>query len=365
MPLSASPQAYRAGQHRLALALASGTFLLVVFGALVTSNGAGLAVPDWPTSFGSLYKIPPMVAGIKYEHGHRMWAEFMGLLTVLLALRILIVSGLGRVAALAVSAVACILAVMVFAVRGPIAVAAIFGAAALGCIVFIARAYHPSWTTQIKLSLAALATVLLQGALGGITVLNFLPWAVSTAHAAVGQTFLSITVLMALFTSRTWIETAPADHSDSGAPTMRFLSVLAIVAVYIQLILGAAFRHSGMKLLPHLISAVFVTIILLWTGFRAITIPALRRLGMVLISGLVAQLMLGFAAYLTRVRWGAEAVQPELSMVISTVAHVATGAFLLAICFLLAVQASKHLLKAVPVKATAPAESHSGQAVTV
>ena len=363
MPLPATPQAYRAGQHRLALALASGTFLLIVFGALVTSNKAGLAVPDWPTSFGSLYKLPPMVAGIKYEHGHRMWAEFMGLLTVLLALRILIVSKLGRVAALAVSAVVCILAVMVFAVRGPIAIAILFGAAALACIAFIARAYHPSWTTQVKLSLAALATVLLQGALGGITVLNFLPWAVSTAHAAVGQTFLSITVLMALFTSRTWIESEPAAYVDRLTPSTRLLSVLAIVAVYIQLVLGAAFRHSGMKLLPHLISAVFVTIVLLWTGFRAIATPPLRRLGTLLVSGLVVQLTLGFAAYLTRVRWGADAVQPEMSMILSTVSHVATGAFLLAICFLLSVQASKHLLKPATVESTKHAKSQQGEAV--
>ncbi len=364
MALSASPQAYRAGQHRLALALAFGTFLLIIFGALVTSNSAGLAVPDWPTSFGSLYKVPPMVAGIKYEHGHRMWAEFMGLLTVLLALRILITSGLGKIAVLAVSTVTCILAVMVFAVRGPVALAVVFTLLALTCIGLIVRSYRSSWTTQSKLSLIALATVLAQGALGGITVLNFLPWAVSTAHAAVGQTFFCITVLMALFTSRAWIETEAesAGHADSNLPSARFLAGLSITAVYVQLILGAAFRHSGMKLLPHLISAVFVTLILFWTGFRAMSIAPLRRLGMFLTAGLVTQLFLGFASYLTRVRWGANAVQPELSMILSTVAHVATGAFLLAICFLLAAQTSKRLL---PAPKRQPATGKTAQEVMV
>ena len=65
--------------------LAEQTLLLIVLGALVTSNDAGLSVPDWPTSFGSFYKIPPMVGGVKYEHGHRMFAEFVGLLIIVMA----------------------------------------------------------------------------------------------------------------------------------------------------------------------------------------------------------------------------------------------------------------------------------------
>ncbi|HEX7958967.1 MAG TPA: hypothetical protein VF493_03570, partial [Terriglobales bacterium] len=76
--------AYNPGHHRFAVVLAVFVFFLIVAGALVTSNNAGLAVPDWPTSFGSLYKIPPMVGGIKYEHGHRMLAEFIGLLTIVM-----------------------------------------------------------------------------------------------------------------------------------------------------------------------------------------------------------------------------------------------------------------------------------------
>src|SRR5207248_8839406 len=77
---------YNRAYHRFTLLLASFTFLLIVAGALVTSNDAGLAVPDWPTSFGSFYKIPPMVGGVKYEHGHRMVAQFVGLLTIILAI---------------------------------------------------------------------------------------------------------------------------------------------------------------------------------------------------------------------------------------------------------------------------------------
>ena len=66
--------------------IAFATFLLIVAGALVTSNDAGLSVPDWPTSFGSIYKIPRMVGGVRFEHSHRMVAELVGLLTVTLAI---------------------------------------------------------------------------------------------------------------------------------------------------------------------------------------------------------------------------------------------------------------------------------------
>src|SRR5690242_10773626 len=77
------PLCFHRGLHRFAVVLASSIFLLIIAGALVTSEDAGLSVPDWPTSFGSIYKIPPMVGGVKFEHTHRMIAEAVGLLTIL------------------------------------------------------------------------------------------------------------------------------------------------------------------------------------------------------------------------------------------------------------------------------------------
>src|SRR5947208_13565918 len=108
VPLKAIATNYDRGLHRLAVLLACWTFLLIIAGALVTSNDAGLSVPDWPTSFGSWYKMPHMVGGIVYEHGHRMVAEFVGVLTIILAvwtwraekriwLRLLGVAALGTV----------------------------------------------------------------------------------------------------------------------------------------------------------------------------------------------------------------------------------------------------------------------------
>src|SRR5579863_4975907 len=76
---------YNRAHHRFAVFTACATFILIIAGALVTSNDAGLSVPDWPTSFGSLYKIPHWVGGVRYEHSHRMVAEFVGLLTIILA----------------------------------------------------------------------------------------------------------------------------------------------------------------------------------------------------------------------------------------------------------------------------------------
>ena len=295
LALNSATPSYNRAHHRFVTLLASGTLLLIVAGALVTSNDAGLSVPDWPTTFGSLYRIPPMVGGVKFEHGHRMVAELIGFLTIILA-------------------------------------------------AWTWRAERRSWMRT--LGLVALGTVIAQGVLGGITVLFYLPPAVSTAHATLGQTFFCLIVIMMMVTSGEWMEVSPVVVVERHWPRLRTLATLAAVSVYLQLILGAAFRHSGMKLLPHLLSAVVVTILLLWTTTRILAehsaVAPLRRAARVLLALLLIQLGLGFAAYLTRVEWGRQAAQPSLSMVVATVAHVAVGALVLATSVVLAVQAYRH-----------------------
>src|SRR3954466_421363 len=289
--------AYNAALHRFTKLLAGLTFLLIAAGALVTSNDAGLAVPDWPTSFGSLWRIPHMVGGVKFEHGHRMLAELVGLLTIALA-------------------------------------------------ICTWRSDPRRWMKW--LGATALATVIAQGVLGGLTVLFFLPWWISSAHATLAQSFFCIVVSVALFTSRGWLVNEPARLSDTGSPSLRTLSLLCVASILVQLMLGAAFRHSGIKLLPHLISAAIVTGLLLWTSSRVLTnhsLPAaLRRPANAVLGLLIVQLCLGLAAYLTRVQWGAEAAQPQLAMVISTVAHVTVGALLLASTVVLAIEVRRHIL---------------------
>src|SRR5271166_6793452 len=134
--LTSSTVPYNQAHHRFAVFLAGATLALIVLGALVTSNDAGLSVPDWPTSFGSLYKIPKLVGGVKFEHTHRMIAQGAGLLTIILA-------------------------------------------------VWTWRSEKRRWLRI--LALAALGTVIVQGILGGLTVLFYLPPAVSSAHAALAQ----------------------------------------------------------------------------------------------------------------------------------------------------------------------------------
>jgi heme a synthase len=288
---------------------ACATFFLLIAGALVTSNDAGLSVPDWPTSFGSIYKIPRMVGGVRFEHTHRMVAEFVGFLTIIIA-------------------------------------------------IWTWRADKRSWIK--KLGLAALATVVIQGVLGGLTVLYYLPAPISSAHAAVAQTFFCIAVVIALFTGQDWVEHQPNLVQDTRRPSLITLTWLSIAILYVQLILGAMFRHHGMSWGPHVINAGLVAFILGWTAIRAISqyskIDAIRRPAVTMLGLLIAQLCLGFVAFLTRVAWGKDAVQPELPMVISTVAHVATGALLLATTVVLAVQAWRHT--ATTVEQEVPAADH-------
>jgi cytochrome c oxidase assembly protein subunit 15 len=287
---------YHRGLHRFALVLAGWTFLLIIAGALVTSNDAGLSVPDWPTSFGSLYKIPKLVGGVKFEHTHRMIAQGAGLLTIILA-------------------------------------------------VWMWRAEKRRWMRY--LAIGAVGTVIAQGVLGGLTVLFFLPPPVSSAHAALAQTFFCLAVAMAIFTGRKWIEEQPRTEFDQRRPSLFTLTLLSIFVLYVQLILGAMFRHHGMSWWPHVAHAVVVSFVVAWTTVRALTaypnVEAIRRPAITMLSLVIAQLCLGFTAFLTRVQWGRDAVQPELPMVISTVTHVAVGALLLATTVVLAIQTWRHV----------------------
>ena len=262
----------------------------------MTSNDAGLSVPDWPTSFGSWYKIPKLVGGVKFEHTHRMIAQGAGLLTIILA-------------------------------------------------VWTWRSEKRRWMRGLGFS--ALGTVIAQGVLGGITVLFYLPPAVSSAHAALAQTFFCIAVAMAIFTGQKWIEEQPRIEFDQRRPSLFTLTLLSIFVLYVQLILGAMFRHHGLSWWPHVVHAGVVSFVLAWTAVRALSvyshIEAVRRPAILMLSLVIAQLCLGFTAFLTRVAWGRDAVQPEIPMIISTVAHVAVGALLLATTVVLAIQVWRHV----------------------
>jgi heme A synthase len=214
------------------------------------------------------------------------------------------------------------------------------------------------WTLLVErrrwlrwLAVGAVCTVIAQAVLGGLTVLLFQPPAISTAHATVAQTFFCIAVAIALFTSRKWVEERPRVEFDRRLPSLATLTWLCIFVLYVQLILGGMFRHHGMSWWPHVLNAVTVSFVLAWTAVRALSaysrIEAVRRPAIVMLSLLITQLCLGFAAFLTRITWGKNAQQPELPMVAATVAHVAVGALLLATTVVLAIQVWRHVPAAV------------------
>ena len=193
---------------------------------------------------------------------------------------------------------------------------------------------------------SALGLVIAQGILGGLTVLFYLPPAISSAHAALAQTFFCVVVLIAVFTGRNWVEETPRVEDDELRPTLLTLAGFSILVLYIQLILGAMFRHHGLSWWPHVLNAGVVAIVLAWTSIRALSrysaIDSIRRPAITMLALMIGQLCLGFVAFLTRVAWGHDAVQPEFPMVVSTVAHVAVGALLLATNAVLAVQVWRH-----------------------
>jgi len=287
--------AYNKAVHQYAVFTASCTFLLLIAGALVTSNDAGLSIPDWPLAYGSL--TPPMVGGIRYEFTHRVIATCVGLLTIGLA----------------------------------------------AWLWKVEKRFWMRW-----LGWAALGGVIAQGILGGMTVRMFQPPPVSAAHATLAQLFFSTVVAIAVFTSSWWWESSPSDLDDPGSPCIRTLVVWTLVAVFLQLILGAAFRHKGFGIIPHLIGAVIVTILIFMTAGalkrRFAAVPALRICALYLHILIGVQLLLGAGAYWSRL-YSARFPQPIRVMVALTVVHTVTGALVLAVTLVTAL-ISYRLLKA-------------------
>ena len=291
------------GLNRFAILVACATFFLIIAGALVTSNDAGLATSDWPLSNGQVF--PKMVGNLFWEHGHRMVATTVGMLTIAL-------------------------------------------------LIYILAVEKRSWVR--KLGFIALLGVIAQGLLGGLTVKLMLPLAVSAAHATLAQLFFCTTVSLAVFTSRSWIQARSLEeiNNDNGGPPLRYLCTAALVTIFLQLILGATLRHSATwdrplpvdLVLTHIAGAFAVAITL---GIAAITTlrrykgqTFLTRPAMIAVTLLVVQLFLGLAAYLVRMA-SPNDPQPLNPMISITVAHVACGALVFATTIVLTLRAHKVL----------------------
>jgi cytochrome c oxidase assembly protein subunit 15 len=271
----------------------------------VTSTGSGLAVPDWPLSFGQW--MPPMEGGVLYEHGHRVAASLVGLLIAIQA-------------------------------------------------VWLWRREPRGWVRG--LGWLALVGVVLQGALGGMTVLLRLPDAISVSHAALAEIVFGLTVAIATVLSRTW-RSAEERGVDSGEPALRTLTVATAAILFLQILLGAVVRHTGAglaiptfplaygRLLPplenlpvalhfaHRVGALVVAGAVAWTAVRAWRRhrddPWLRRPALALAGLVVLQVALGGWVVLSaKTAWVATA-------------HLGVGAFMWGTALLLALRTGRRL----------------------
>jgi len=183
-------------------------------------------------------------------------------------------------------------------------------------------------------------TIVAQAVLGGITVLFELPVTISVSHACLGQTFFCVAVCLSLFTSPSW-RWDEVKIEDDSAPPARHLAVGTTAVIFLQLMLGAAFRHKGFGIVPHMVGAALVTIGVLWLLARVLgRFSQERRLkypAMLLAVLLVVQLFLGIASYILRMA-AVNAAQPLPPLVDVTTTHVAVGALVLATSLVVTLQ---------------------------
>ena len=270
---------YNPGVHRFAVFVLCWTVLLLVAGALVTSNEAALSVPDWPTSYGSF--TPPMVGGIVYEHSHRLIAGALGILLIIEA-------------------------------------------------AVIWRKESRKWLRWF--ALAAVGGVVAQAILGGQVVIQLLHYWLPVFHACFAQIMFGAILCLAVFTSKWWMEERPA-LEDQGGLSIHAIVIANAVVTFLQVFLGAGFRHQDMPIWPHLVGALVVLGVMIWAAaMLRRRFDASRELtfGRTLLHSMVGiQILLGGAAYWSRLVTH-DAPQPMPVMVWLTVIHTVFGALVFA-----------------------------------
>lgn len=296
---------YSPGTHRFAVFLAICTFILLIAGALVTSKDAALSVPDWPLSYGTL--TPPMVGGIVYEHTHRVIAAVVGLLTIVLA-------------------------------------------------VLVWRKDQRRWVRNF--GFAAIGAVIAQGVLGGLTVLLYLHYGIPVAHACLAQIFFGTVVSIAVFTSPWWISELP-QIEDRGSPPIHTVTTLNAAVIFLQVVLGAGFRHQDIPVWPHVAGSMVVLGTVTWTAamLRKRFGPSkeISKARMLLHAIFGLQFLLGFLAWWSRLST-ANAPQPMPVMVTFTVMHTVVGALLFALSVVVVLICYRLVPRRREVAATAPSQ---------
>ena len=300
MPDQRSPMPDRGREshwpHRFALFTALATFPLLFIGGLVTSKGAGLAVPDWPTTFGHnmfLYPWSKMVGDIFYEHSHRLVASGVGLLTI-----------------------------------------------ALAVVLWL---YERRWWVR-WLGIAALALVIVQGVIGGLRVV-LLQETLAIVHACLAQAFFALTVCLVFFTSGEW-RAVPQPTELAAAGSLRRVALLTTAMIYLQGILGAVLRYTGKGIELHLFFAALVALHAILLSVRLFRLhleqERLVRPALLLIVLLMFQLTLGLGSYLARFTSLGIGFAPSWVIVLRT-SHVVTGALMLVISLVLTFRSYRFL----------------------
>jgi cytochrome c oxidase assembly protein subunit 15 len=289
------------GRALLAKVAVAATFLLVVAGGLVTSNEAGLAVVDWPNTFGYnmfLYPLSRMTGGIYFEHAHRLFGALVGLTTVVLA-------------------------------------------------VVTWRRDDRTWVR--RLALIAVGVVILQGILGGLRVTGRFTLSTSPDdmapsivlaifHGVLGQVFLALIVILAAASSVRW-RGPQAPVTRPSVPADRQLQLWFVIMLLVQLVFGAIQRHVAEGILIHVTLAAVVTMFAVAVGARAWGLYhgvwPVQRLGQVVMGLVAIQVTLGIAT-LAVTQGRAVVGHPTTIEVTLATAHQACGALLLAAAVLTA-----------------------------
>jgi len=238
---------------RYAWFVAVATLCLIGLGGMVTSKEAGMAVPDWPTSYGyNMFALPfsYWIGGIFFEHSHRLLGAFVGLLTTILAAWIW-----GRETEGRVKWIGWLLIMVLVAMLGHRGSASSDGGPAnvpahlkvLAGIMPILTLFGVVQCLQTKgsvrwLALTAFFAVIFQGLLGGFRVALFAE-EIGVFHAALAQAFLTLICFIALRSSRWWQDLREDDRHEGFAP-FRGLFAFLTVLIFAQLILGAVMRHQ-------------------------------------------------------------------------------------------------------------------------
>jgi len=303
---------YNPGVHKFAVFTVCWTVLLFVAGALVTSKDAALSVPDWPKSFGTWFPSLRMLAGgAFFEHSHRVIAAVMGSLVLILA-------------------------------------------------IWLWKSDSRPWLRWF--GMIAVGGVLAQALLGGQVVRQLLHYWLPVLHASFAQIVFAAVLSIAVFTSEWWISERP-QLEDRGTPSIHSLAILNAAVIYLQVILGAGFRHKEIPIWPHMAGAMLVLGMVLWTAValrkRFSQSRELSKARMLLHAIFGTQFLLGLGAYWSRLST-ADAPQPMPVMVWLTVIHTVVGAILFAFSVLVVLTCYRLIPRGREVATTAPGQVTTG-----